>query len=218
MPRRGKGRRRHGRRGGGNGLSMNNIGAMTVRVPFRVCFNLNSEAAGFNTSNLNLEPSNLGGIASHVATSFELFRVTELKLRFVPGVLAVNSESYQFGVAYSALATGDESSGPAGMSNMAQFQCFALSGGTPVSLRIPRNILLAVSNKWYRCSTTGTSTYDEYIQGSMWLASLYGTAATNENIHVCLAEGVIEFRSPLDQSDVVPVVVEEVKKNDLNPP
>jgi len=203
------------------GLSMANVGAMTVRVPFRVSFNLVSEASGFNSNKLDIHPANLGTVANNIQKNFELYRVTELEMKFVPGTMAVNSEAYQFATAFSSLPYEDETSGPAGMTNMAQFESFNVSGGQSIRLRVPRKVLLRVPSKWYRCSTTGISVADSYIQGSAWIASLYSAAATSALTHICILEGVVDFRGIIDAGDDVPssLVVpsgaeEEYKKDD----
>jgi len=196
-----KGRRGRSKRGGNGGFV--NMGGQTVTIPFRKTFNLDSEAAGFNTNSLNIYPSNLGEVADNLSLNFTWYRVVKLKIRFCPGVHAVNSESYQFAAAYNSVPTIDESSGPPGLTNMAQFPTFQMSNGEIINIVVPRKQLLSVANKWFRCTSTGSPPADEFTQGCVWIASLYGVLAASVLTHVCLVEGEIQFRSTLDASDLL---------------
>lgn len=220
MPRKNRQRNRKNRNPRNRGRSFINLGGQTVRAPFRVTFNLTSESSGFNSNKLDLAPFNLGDVAHNLSFNFEWFRVVKLKIRFVPGVQAVNSEAYQFAAAYSGLSGADETSGPAGMANMAQFSSFNITGGMPVNIVVPRGQLLAVANKWFRNSATDSPPVDEQVQGSIWIASQYSVSATSSLTHICLVEGEIEFRSIIEASDLItrtPVSHDESKVLAVHP-
>lgn len=197
MPKRGN--RSRGKRGFG----WNNLSEVTVRMPFRTTFNLVSESSGFNTNYLLLTAAHLGSTASVVATCFEFFKVTKMRVRFVPGTMAVNSEAYQFAAAYSSEV--EITSGPGGMSDMAQMPGFVMSDGRPMNLTVPARQLLATPLKWFRCNTTGSPAADEITQGIVFLASLLSVSSTASLTFVALVEGMVSFKNPIAPADAFSV-------------
>jgi len=200
MGRRGKNR---GSRGPRRGVNFVNMGGQIVKIPFRVTFNLVSMAAGFNSNAIGIHPTYLGDVASHVAPNFTWYRVVKLRIRFVPGTRGVNSEAYQFAAAYNSVPTTDLSTGPAGMSNMAQFPSFEITNGEPVNIIVPRRQLLGVANKWFRVSDDNSPPPDEYFQGSVTIASQYSVLATANLTHICLVEGELQLRSIIEVGDLM---------------
>jgi len=200
MPRRG---RNGGKRRGGGGGFNSGLATQIFKMPFSICFNLVSEAVGFNTNFLIVHPLNLGPNLARISSCFDWYRVVKLRCKFVPGVHAVNSESYQFAVSYSS--TPQDTSGPGGLTQMSEMPCFNMTDGATCSIVVPRRELLGVAVKWFRSQTTGTPTTSELDQGIVWLASLFGAAASTNLTHVCQVSGICEFRSPIDEADSIAI-------------
>jgi len=200
MPRRGKNRNRGGRKGqGGFNAGM---ASRSFIVPYSVCFNLVTTTSGFDTNNVGIHPSLLGPNAARIASCFEWYRVIKMRCKFVPGVRAVNSESYQYAVSYSGEV--NSSSAPGGMTQMSEMPCFSIGDGSTISIVIPRRQLLGTAVKWWRCEFTASPPNDLLYQGVVWLASLTAVAPTASLTAVCQISGLLEFRSPIDEADSVP--------------
>jgi len=172
MPRRKSGKKRKSR---GKGALGPNLMGKTIRVPFRNCFYcVLSEVKGFNVYNLNIgfeTPGFFGDVATQVATGYERFRCTKLRIKARPPRVSEQQNtncSFQAGIGYSMFGA---SGAPGGFSSMCQMDSFALGSGAneTCSMTLNRKTLMGQTElKWYFVKAHSTEAVSELYQ------ALYG--------------------------------------------
>jgi len=207
MPRRKSGKKRKSR---GKGALGPNLMGKTVRVPFRNCFYcVLSEVKGFNVYNLNIgfdTAGFFGDVATQVATGYERFRCTKLRIKARPPRIFEQqntNSSFQAGIGYSAFGA---SGAPGGFASMCQMDSFALGSGAneSCSMTLNRKTLVGQSElKWYFVKHHGTESTSELYQGTVWYATWTDFTLDSQWRIWFEVDGELEFCDPFEPSVLI---------------
>lgn len=179
-----------------------------MRVPFKQVRYVSTSTSPWTVAYVKLRPDQLGSRLSTIKDTFQLFRVTSLKLKSVYPVTGVNdSAGVAAGITHGCAFTSAYLANlPAFWDDFVQFGRADVGiSSLPVTINLRRNELVGEDTlKWWRTDQdepSGTAEEDFTSQGYMYWASYNDAASTygsHVNRHMLFIEGVMEFAKPKD--------------------